>query len=115
MVRQGRLVFRGNDANGLPVFQQKRVDLLLGLDFALLSGKNQISHVAVLAGDSDLLPAFRVAKDEGILVWLFHGPRHCKKDGSPTFADELWREADERYEINLAFMKSIQFFGKKLA
>ena len=115
MVRQGRLVFRGNDANGLPIFQQKRVDLLLGLDFALLSGKNQISHVAVLAGDSDLLPAFRVAKDEGILVWLFHGPRHCKKDGSPTFADELWREADERYEINLAFMKRIQFFGKKLA
>ena len=89
-VRQGRLVFRGNNAAGAPIFQQKRIDLLLGLDFALLSGKNQITHVAVLAGDSDLLPAFRVAKDEGILVWLFHGPRRCKKDGSSTFADELW-------------------------
>jgi uncharacterized LabA/DUF88 family protein len=112
-VRQGRLVFRGNKADGTPIFQQKRTDLLLGLDFALLSGKNQITHVAVLAGDSDLLPAFKVAKDEGILVWLFHGPRRCKKDNSSTFADELWREADERHEIDTAFMKRIQFPSKK--
>jgi len=112
-VRQGRLVFRGNNAAGAPIFQQKRVDLLLGLDFALLSGKNQITHVAVLSGDSDLLPAFRVAKDEGILVWLFHGPRRCKKDGSPTFADELWREADERHEIDIAFMKRVQYLTKR--
>lgn len=112
-VRQGRLVFRGNNAAGAPIFQQKRVDLQLGLDFALLSGKNQITHVAVLAGDSDLLPAFRVAKDEGILVWLFHGPHKRKKDGTPTFADELWREADERYEIDIAFMKRVQYSIKK--
>lgn len=108
-VREGRLVFRGKAINGKPIFQQKRVDLLLGLDFALLSGKRQIAHAAVISGDSDLIPAFRVAKEEGILVWLFHGPRTSKKDGYSTFASELWQEADERYEIDLNFMQRIQY------
>ena len=107
-VREGRLVFRGLDKSGKQIFQQKRVDLLLGLDFALLSGKRQITHVAVVSGDSDLLPAFKVAKEEGISVWLFHGPRKSKKDGSSTYAYELWQEADERCEIDLAFMKRVQ-------
>ena len=39
-VREGRLAFRGRDDQGKPIFQQKRTDLLLGLDFALLSGKH---------------------------------------------------------------------------
>jgi uncharacterized LabA/DUF88 family protein len=108
VVRKGRLAFRGINEKGQPIFQQKRTDLLLGLDFALLSGKNQISHIAMLAGDSDLLPAIDVAKEEGILVWLFHGPRYSKKDKSSTFADELWRAADERFEISTNFMNSIQ-------
>lgn len=107
-VREGRLVFRGLDKSGKQIFQQKRVDLLLGLDFALLSGKRQITHVAVVSGDSDLLPAFKVAKEEGISVWLFHGPRKSKRDGSSTYAYELWQEADERYEIDLDFMKRVQ-------
>jgi uncharacterized LabA/DUF88 family protein len=108
VVREGRLAFKGMDIDNNPIFQQKRVDLLLGLDFALLSGKRQITHAAVIAGDSDLLPAFKVAKEEGILVWLFHGPQISRKDGFPTFASELWQEADERYEIDLAFMRKIQ-------
>ena len=108
VVREGRLAFKGLDINKNPIFQQKRVDLLLGLDFALLSGKQQITHAAVIAGDSDLLPAFKVAKEEGISVWLFHGPKVSQKDGFSTFASELWQEADERYEIDLAFLEKIQ-------
>lgn len=107
-VRQGRLAFCGIDKQGKKIFQQKRTDLLLGLDFALLSGKRQITHTAVLAGDSDLLPAFRVAKDEGVLVWLFHGPKVSKKDGDSTFAQELWQLADERCEVDMAFMQAIR-------
>ena len=33
---------------GAPDFVQKRVDLLLGLDIALLSAKQQITHMALL-------------------------------------------------------------------
>ena len=34
-------------------FSRKRVDLMIGLDFALLSAKHQITHAAVVTGDSD--------------------------------------------------------------
>lgn len=106
-VRQGYLAFRGRDASGQPIFQQKRVDLQLGLDFALLSGKRQISHAAVVSGDSDLIPAFEVAKAEGVSVWLFHGPRVSSKTGEPTYAEQWWLAADERFELTQVFMESV--------
>jgi uncharacterized LabA/DUF88 family protein len=108
IVREGRLKFKGLDANKEPIFQQKRVDLMLGLDIALLSAKHQVTHIAIIAGDSDLLPAFEVARSESISVWLFHGPRTSKIDGSSSYAGELWTAADERHEIDMAFMKSIE-------
>ena len=98
-VREGRLMYRGLDRSGRPIFEQKRVDLLLGLDFALLAGKHQITHAAVISGDSDLLPAVEVAQQEGIVLWLVHGPRVSKIDGSSTYAEELWNKADERLEL----------------
>lgn len=92
-VREGRLAYRGDDANGIPIFQQKRVDLMIGLDIASLAAKRAITHAAVLAGDSDLLPAFEAAQQEGITVWLVHGPRG-------TYARELWDLADDRFAID---------------
>jgi len=107
-VREGRLAFRGQRADGSPIFQQKGVDLQLGLDFALLSGKRQITHAAIVAGDSDLVPAFEVATQEGISVWLFHGPRRSAADGSPTYSTELWDAADERFEMDKKFIKDCE-------
>lgn len=101
-VRLGRLAYRGTNAKGQPIFQQKRVDLLLGLDFALLAGKHQIGHAVVLSGDSDLVPAVEVAKQEGVCVWLVHGPRRSK-----TYARELWDAVDERIELTAALMSSV--------
>lgn len=95
--REGRLAFRGFDQNNKPIFQQKRVDLLLGLDFALLSGRNQISHIALVAGDSDLIPAVQVAKQEGVGTWLIHGP-------ATSFHRDLWQEADDRHEMDATFI-----------
>jgi uncharacterized LabA/DUF88 family protein len=103
-VRLGRLAYRGTDGNGQPIFQQKRVDLLLGLDFALLAGKHQISHAAIFAGDGDLIPAVEVAKQEGVCVWLFHGPARSRTSGMATYARELWDVADERIELTQVFM-----------
>ncbi len=104
-VREGRLRFRGQDASGRPIFQQKRVDLLLGLDFALLSARNQITHAAIVSGDSDLIPAVEVAQQAGIVTWLFHGPRQPGR--SNTYASELWLAADRRVEMDQAFMDSV--------
>ena len=100
-VREGRLERRGVGPDGRPVFQQKRVDLLLGLDIALLSIRQRVTHMALLAGDSDFLPAVTVAKQEGVSFWLFHGPRR-------TYSQELWNEADERFEMDAEFVNSIR-------
>ena len=62
LVRDRRLAIRGYDNQGNPTFQQKRTDLQLGLDFALLSGRHQITHAALVAGDSDFIPAVEVAR-----------------------------------------------------
>lgn len=99
-VREGRLAHRGFDNSGKPIFQQKRTDLLLGLDFALLSSKNRITHAALVAGDSDFLPAIQVAKQEGISVWLFHS-------GESTYARELWQATDERFALDQEFMNRV--------
>lgn len=106
-VREGWVMYRGNNGRGEPIFQQKQVDLLLGLDFALLAGKHQITHACVVSGDSDLLPAFEIAQREGILVWLVHGPRVSRHDGSSTFAEDLWETADDRLLLDDAFMARV--------
>ena len=72
-VRLGVVKYRGRDNQGQPIYQQKQVDLLLGLDFALLSARRSITHAAVVTGDSDMVPAIEVAKREGIAVWLCTG------------------------------------------
>ena len=100
-VREGHLQKQGHGDDGRPIFQQKRVDLLLGLDVALMSAKQQITHVALLAGDGDFLPAVTVAKQEGVSLWLLHGP-------PSSYSRELWREADERIEIDAAFMDAVR-------
>ncbi len=100
-VREGRLMHRGIDAQGKPIFQQKRVDLMVGLDIASLAAKRQINHAAVISGDGDLMPAVEAAQHEGVLVWLVHGPQL-------TYAEELWDLADDRLAIDADFMKNVE-------
>ena len=97
-VRQGRLEFRGLNNNQIPIFQQKRVDILMGVDLALLAAKHQITDAAVLAGDSDFLPAIEAAKPEGVVVHSFHG-------ASPH--NDLLACCDERTRITQAFLNDI--------
>jgi uncharacterized LabA/DUF88 family protein len=107
-VRLGHLQVQGHRADGSPIFGQKQVDLLLGLDIALLSGKGQITHAALVAGDSDLVPAIRVAKQEGVATWLFHGPSRARDDGASTYSQELWQIADDRSEMDELFWQAVR-------
>lgn len=49
---------------------QKGVDLRLGLDIARLSIRAQADTLVVVTGDSDLVPAFKFARREGLRVYL---------------------------------------------
>jgi len=55
-----------------PNIQQKGVDLRIGLDIALLSLRQLVSAIVVVTGDSDLIPAFKLARREGMRVYLDH-------------------------------------------
>ena len=56
----------------VPNVQQKAVDLRIGLDIALLSLRHLVQTIVVITGDSDLIPAFKFARREGIRVYLDH-------------------------------------------
>lgn len=46
--------------------QQKGVDMRIGLDIASLSFKKQVDKIILIAGDSDFVPAAKLARREGI-------------------------------------------------
>jgi uncharacterized LabA/DUF88 family protein len=80
-------------------YEQKRVDILLGVDLVQLAAKHRITDAALIAGDSDFLPAIEVAKSEGVVVHLFHGR-------APH--DDLRICCDERTRIDRSLVEAIR-------
>ncbi|MEW6142499.1 MAG: NYN domain-containing protein [Chloroflexota bacterium] len=107
-IRKGILAYRGRNQRREPIFQQKRIDLMLGLDLAEQSTKHLITHLALVAGDSDFCPAIEFAKRESVLAFLFHGPRISPANSSCTFAQDLFACADERCEIDQTFIDIVK-------
>jgi uncharacterized LabA/DUF88 family protein len=99
-VRQGKLAYRGKDNGGKPIFIQKRIDLLLGLDLGSLVSTRKVDEVAIVAGDSDFIPVVEFAKKEGVIVWLIHGP-------FGTYHKDLWQATDERKEITQEIVNNV--------
>ena len=62
----------------IPNISQKGVDLRIGLDLARLALRGLVDTVIVVTGDSDLIPAFKFVRREGlrlVLATLGHGVR----------------------------------------
>ena len=53
-----------------PDIEQKGVDLRIGLDVASLSVKRIVEIIVLATGDSDLVPAMKFARREGLKVYL---------------------------------------------
>lgn len=98
VVRLGRLARRGPNANGRYFFEQKMVDVFLSIDLVHLSAKGSITHAAIVAGDSDFVPAIEMARNESLSIWLFRGAR---------VHNSLRDVADERVSITRDFVDSI--------
>ena len=98
-VRLGKLEYRGKRDDGSPIFAQKRVDILLGVDMVELAATRQIGRAILVAGDSDFLPAIEVVKRHGVLTILWHGTRG-RRGVQSTCHNDLWDMCDERFEIN---------------
>jgi len=100
-VRLGQLQRKGTP--GAYQYEQKRIDVLMSIDIVELSATRQITHAAIMAGDSDFCPAVEVAKRNGVSVWLFHGR---------TPHIELRRMADNRVCIDEEFCTPIRYIKR---
>ena len=55
-----------SDADVLYDFNQKMVDIKIGLDIASMALKKQVDQIILVSGDSDFVPAAKFARREGI-------------------------------------------------
>ena len=101
-VRLGKLAYRGLDAVGHPIFEQKRVDSMLAVDLVLLAAKRSIRKAVLFTGDSDFLPAVWTAKNEGVIVGLWHGT------GAMQPHKDLWDAMDERTPVTEALINTMR-------
>lgn len=88
-VRRGVIKFRGFRLRKIPyqperalvdgdfeaVFEQKGVDMRLGLDIATLSEKRIVERIVLLSGDTDCVPAMKHARKAGLQVVIVQLPK----------------------------------------
>lgn len=60
-----------SDADFSKDIQQKGVDMKIGLDIAWISFNKIADRILVATGDSDFIPAIKLARRNGIQVYLF--------------------------------------------
>lgn len=72
-----------------PKIVQKGVDMRIGLDIATLTLKRLVSAIVVVAGDSDLVPALKFARTEGLRVYLDTLGRRSVRPELKTHADRV--------------------------
>ncbi|MDX2227148.1 MAG: NYN domain-containing protein [Verrucomicrobiae bacterium] len=59
-----------NAGDVYPGFQQKGVDMRIGIDVAILSLKRLVDRIILFSGDTDMIPAMKLARREGVQVYL---------------------------------------------
>lgn len=86
-VRRGVLKFRGfkprnipmsstalQDSDFVPDFEQKGVDMRIGLDIALYSQTKAVDRIVLISGDTDCVPAMKHGRKAGLQVVLIGLP-----------------------------------------
>ncbi len=80
--------------------QQKGVDMKIGVDIASLAYKKQVDKIVLISGDSDFVPAAKLARREGIdfvldPMWVDIKPELFEHiDGLRTFAHNPSKQKD---------------------
>lgn len=106
-VRRGTLAFRGwqakqtpsgarslTDADFRPVFEQKGVDMRIGLDIATMAHERIAERIVLVTGDTDMIPAMKLARRAGMEVVLVKMPMPAR---APH--DSLLAHADAVREV----------------
>ena len=106
-VRRGVLKFRGfkpkktpvnpaqiTDADFEPIFEQKGVDMRIGLDIAAYSGNHAVDRIILVSGDTDCVPALKYGRRAGLQTVLI-------EPAGEKIAPELTAHADFKRAVKL--------------
>lgn len=63
-----------------PDFRQKGVDMKIGLDIAWMAGKKTVDKIVLVTGDSDFISPMKLARREGIQIYLYPMKNHLKHE-----------------------------------
>ncbi|MFA5132839.1 MAG: NYN domain-containing protein [Candidatus Paceibacterota bacterium] len=77
------------------------------MDLVKLVSKEEINKAVLITGDSDFVPAVRMAKDDTIQIYLIHGTRIHNGKTLPLAHDELYSLCDERIPITKELLKRL--------
>ena len=101
-VRRGVLKFQGfkpkktpvapatlTDADFEPIFEQKGVDMRIGLDIAAYANTHAVDRIILVSGDTDCVPALKYGRRAGLQVVLV-------EPANQRLAPELFAHADFR-------------------
>lgn len=119
-VRKGTLKFRGwflkedaytksllEDSDFEPSFEQKGVDMRIGLDISQYSYDKSVEHIILVSNDTDCIPAMKCARKNGLKMSLV-SVQHAK------IAPELKAHADFVYCVSFPTASTkIKSFNKK--
>ena len=100
-VRRGVLKFRGFVLKNIPFtqtreltdsdfklqFEQKGVDMSIGLDMAIISANRSVDLIALATNDTDCIPAMKHARRSGIQVALVVVPGYTPAKELPPHCD----------------------------
>ena len=113
-VRYGTLKFRGwilkkrsyqkqklTDDDFEPSFEQKGVDMRIGLDISQYSTDRSVDHIILVSNDTDCIPAMKCARKNGLKMSLI-------SYNQANITPDLRAHADEIFLINLP--KSLEPF-----
>ena len=96
-IRKGKIVYRGIDNQNKPIFMQKQVDMLLGLDIAHIAYNKLADRALILTADTDIIPAMKTARINGLqVIW------GCCPDTQGVLPKELRKHADFIREIKFS-------------
>lgn len=68
----GELQLQGKDDRNKLIISQKQVDMLLGLDISHIAYNKLVDSILVFCKDSDMLPALKCARINGLNVFIAH-------------------------------------------
>lgn len=71
-VRLGTLKYLGKNDKGYPLFVQKGVDIRIALDIARIIMVGKIDKIIMITGDTDLIPAMKMARIHDIQVVIIN-------------------------------------------